>query len=62
MLVLSINFFSDEWKTVKGWLEESIKNELIELERTTNEKDADKARGALRALRRLLEKESKKQP
>lgn len=57
-----MNFFSDEWKTVKGWLEESIKNELIELERTTNEKDADKARGALRALRRLLEKESKKQP
>jgi hypothetical protein len=50
-----INFYSEEWEAIREELDEMVTSELRVLENATTEKDADKARGALKAVRRLLD-------
>jgi hypothetical protein len=57
-----LNFFSDEWRFIKKKLEEGMESSLRALENAPNEKEADKARGALRFIRSLLQLETRTKP
>lgn len=53
-----LNFFSEEWQFIKKKLEDGLADNLRALENAQTEKDADKARGALRFIRSLLKIET----